>query len=276
MSEVTETEGARAHLPSKIGLLVRLAIAAACLAAVLGILLVVFSFTSLFFLTPLAAMLATLLAAAALTDTVLRHNRRGVAWSAVSLAVSGMVLLPSILWFWRDMREYYRAAREYWTTAQVRYAVVEYYDLYKHAPKTLDDLLGAGLLKGGVEFLHTYFLAPLDDQLLQSDLWQVPQNESLYDILVAYRPAGEEGVPGAWLYVDGQGHVGTLPPLEVVEWLKDQREAMTWLDESFPLADLERIAQTDSGRRGRMGSAILGYRQLQREKKPAEIQKQGP
>jgi hypothetical protein len=174
------------------------------------------------------------------------------------------------------MHEFEQSTREYWTTVQVHYAVVEYYDSYKHAPKTLDDLIRAGLLKGDVDFLHTYFLAPLDDRFLDSGLWlwQVPDKDIWYDILCAYRPAGEGGERG-WLYVDEWGHAGNLRPPDVVEWLRDQREAITWLDDSFPLADLERIAQTATERRGRLAKAILGYRREQAAKKAPESQEGG-
>lgn len=67
------------QVPSKVGFLVKLAIAATSLAAVLGILLLVPSSVALFFLAPLAAILAAivagLLAALALTDTILRRDR---------------------------------------------------------------------------------------------------------------------------------------------------------------------------------------------------------
>jgi hypothetical protein len=154
-----------------------------------------------------------------------------------------------------------------------------FYQERGHAPESLEDLVRAGLLVPDSQLQGSrVFLAPLDSRFY--DMKLAEEMKGMWPpLLSAYGTSKSNFETGAvdWMYADlWVGRVGEGARTYVLQLVAEQREAISWLDDAFPLADLERIAQTDSGRRAHMGSAILGYRQLQAEKRAAETQKQGP
>jgi hypothetical protein len=205
-------------------------------------------------------LLACVLAVVALLES--RRPRERLTVVLCCFAITACTLF--LIWYGRIV---YMASRYDYVVVgliMVSSSVSEYQGNTGHAPHSVEELSGAPS--------SGFVLAPLDDRFWDDYLVR----GMCQDMMAAYCT---QPVPGSdkWSWVRIWDHqVQQAPPAEVLQWVADQREAITWLDESFPLADLERIAQTDSGRRGRMASAILGYRQLQTEKKPAETQKQGP
>jgi hypothetical protein len=138
-----------------------------------------------------------------------------------------------------------------------------------HAPQSVDEIVAARIRVGS---WPEFVLAPLDDRFWDDYLIANMGDEMLAAYCTVHFPGSD-----TWTYIGLWTHqYQESTPAEVLRWVADQREAITWLDESFPLADLERIAQTDNGRRRRMASAILGYRREKAEGKAAQTQAEPP
>jgi hypothetical protein len=194
---------------------------------------------------------ATLVVIDAPVWSFLRRDWVGTALSSLALVVTFLVLRG---WY-VELREDYRAGRIYYRLAYFPEACWQFHDKTGHARASIEDLVQAGIIEDDPAFLKTFLLGALDDRFFERDSWASVSP----DFLCAYRPQGYEDASGAWLVVDMSQRVHGEAAREVVQWVSDQREAITWLDGSFPLPELERIAATD-GRRGRMASVILKYR----------------
>jgi hypothetical protein len=200
---------------------------------------------------------ATVVVIVAPVWSFLRRDWAGTALSIVALVATSLL----VGWLYVGLRGAQRWGRVFYTLHSFPGAVSEFREKRGHVPQAVEDLVQAGVMGGDPAFLKTFFLAPLDDRFFERDSWASVSP----DFLCAYRVQGYEDAPGAWLVVNML--YGTYPeaPREVVQWVTDQREAITWLEESFPLPELERLAASD-GRRARMASVVLDHRRAKQVK----------
>lgn len=107
---------------------------------------------------------------------------------------------------------------------------------------------------------YTYILAPLDVRFYD-EYFQEDRDSRAGAFLLAYCTVEHyEGTPQRQ-YVTLAGWGRQLPLAELKTWEVVQREAIGWLDDNFPMHDLEQIAKDQGNRRREMASVILGYRQ---------------
>jgi hypothetical protein len=102
----------------------------------------------------------------------------------------------------------------------------------------------------------SYFLAPLDKVFFDEKFLQDNPGVTLCSYCTVvhsrWRPART--------YVTTDGHAGITLGEELTTWVSVQAEAVTWLEDEFPMDELERFAQSTERHRRELASAILRYR----------------
>ena len=215
------------------------------------------------------ALLALVLAVIALLDSARLRDRLPVVLCGLGIMTS----ISYLVFLGRGVERAGRNAEAVTGLVQIKDGLYAFFLETGRVPSSVEELVDAGILQGDAKsWARKFVLAPLDTAFCYGPFSHKIQDEVLVAYCTDYPDASKE-----WLCLHySRGTAPVLPSSEVLQWVADQREAITWLDESFALADLERIAQTASGRRGRMASAILGYRREKAAEEARESQKQGP
>ncbi len=249
----------------------RLAIAAAVVSAVF---LVLTMFLGVGMVVPglVGFVFVVGLAAGGLWETVERRDWRGALLSMVAV----LLLVVCFLMVYCELRKHYRAAQIahcYTILRNVQSATQRFVSEAAQVPETVEDLVRAGLLHRDRDLcplindreelrrqgVSTYVLAPLDVRFFG----RIPRSDWSWRgaLLCAYCSVAHHDNTVERAYVSLDGAWQSMPIEQLRAWEEAQREAIGWLDDDFPLHDLEQIAKDQRSRRGEMASVILGYRQ---------------
>jgi hypothetical protein len=108
----------------------------------------------------------------------------------------------------------------------------------------------------------SYVLAPLDKVFFDEKFFQ--ENPGV--ILCVYCTVVHSRWRPARTYVTTDGHAGITSGDDLQAWESVQAEAVTWLEDAFPMDELERFAQSTERHRRELASAILRYRLDKKER----------